>query len=502
MSLLTQPRCQREPSRIRSMTRACRSRSAVPTWGVGTSRSTHAKNSLARLHMEWALQQSVDSMMHRACSLSLLALVACRDATASKQRRSQPRSPAPPSPLPVGELAPASRLAGSAAEARSKRRGLRARRVQGGHVALEGHRRLRRRQTDRLSRRSASCRSRSSRRGSRTRSPPNKPPGCPTRCPGWKWAQQRFYKFTDYLKALGVDLHKVKEIHVYGPKLSQTIVVDRRRICCRQAADEFMFRFGGRRRRQADPARAAELRQRQAARQDQRRDDLHRQEAADDHARRHRARRRPIRSACRTTASRCAAACASISTTSSPRSSSARSSTRRRRRRRADGELALELRRRSSQRNGVDTSKVVEGWVIRDERRTEKIPWAELVEDDVLRELAGQGRRAARRQEARARTRSRCTRARIKPDELPVIQPDEECSPRPGGGSPHAGHDARRSREVRSGPGRADRGRPYHPGRTPGTAYPPVRTCHVPRTADRSSASSIGSCRLRWTVRR
>src|SRR5690606_15272403 len=27
---------------------------------------------------------------------------------------------------------------------------------------------------------------------------------------------------------------------------------------------------------------------------------------------------------------------------------------------------------------GVDSSKIVEGWVIRDERRAEKLPWAEL----------------------------------------------------------------------------------------------------------------------------
>jgi hypothetical protein len=41
-----------------------------------------------------------------------------------------------------------------------------------------------------------------------------------TNDPGWKWARQRFYKFTDYLKAVGIDIRKVKEIHVYGPKLA------------------------------------------------------------------------------------------------------------------------------------------------------------------------------------------------------------------------------------------------------------------------------------------
>jgi len=72
----------------------------------------------------------------------------------------------------------------------------------------------------------------------------NKPPGCPIeKCPGWKWAQQRFYKFTDYLKAMGIDPHKVKMMHVYGPKLSQSIAVTSKDLL-RPDADQFMFRFG------------------------------------------------------------------------------------------------------------------------------------------------------------------------------------------------------------------------------------------------------------------
>ena len=51
----------------------------------------------------------------------------------------------------------------------------------------------------------------------------DKPPGC-KECKSWKWSQQRFYRFTDYLKALGIDIHKVKVMHVYGPKLSQSVV--------------------------------------------------------------------------------------------------------------------------------------------------------------------------------------------------------------------------------------------------------------------------------------
>jgi hypothetical protein len=70
----------------------------------------------------------------------------------------------------------------------------------------------------------------------------DKPPGCPE-CPAWKWSQQRFYKFTDYLKAIGVDPRKVKVMHVYGPRLSQSVVVTGKDLMTKQA-EKFMFRFG------------------------------------------------------------------------------------------------------------------------------------------------------------------------------------------------------------------------------------------------------------------
>ena len=60
----------------------------------------------------------------------------------------------------------------------------------------------------------------------------------------WRWAQQRFYKFTDYLKAIGIDLHKIKEMHVYASKFAETIIVNKNDLLS-PAADGFMFRFGG-----------------------------------------------------------------------------------------------------------------------------------------------------------------------------------------------------------------------------------------------------------------
>ena len=62
--------------------------------------------------------------------------------------------------------------------------------------------------------------------------------------PGWRWAQQRVYKFTDYLKAVGIEPRSVKEIHVYGAKLSETIVATGKDLVGKDA-DEFWFHFGG-----------------------------------------------------------------------------------------------------------------------------------------------------------------------------------------------------------------------------------------------------------------
>ena len=61
--------------------------------------------------------------------------------------------------------------------------------------------------------------------------------------PGWRWAQQRVYKFTDYLKAVGVEPKTVKQIHVYGAKLSETIIATGKDLVGKDA-NEFWFHFG------------------------------------------------------------------------------------------------------------------------------------------------------------------------------------------------------------------------------------------------------------------
>lgn len=61
---------------------------------------------------------------------------------------------------------------------------------------------------------------------------------------GWRWAKERRYRFRDLVEAYGIDLAKVKEIHVYGPKHSETVIATGKDLRSK-AADGFMFRFGG-----------------------------------------------------------------------------------------------------------------------------------------------------------------------------------------------------------------------------------------------------------------
>lgn len=65
-----------------------------------------------------------------------------------------------------------------------------------------------------------------------------------TNDPDFKMVRQRFYRFDDYLKAIGVDLHTVKELHVYGPKFTETNISTAKELLSPRAKD-FTFRFGG-----------------------------------------------------------------------------------------------------------------------------------------------------------------------------------------------------------------------------------------------------------------
>jgi hypothetical protein len=61
--------------------------------------------------------------------------------------------------------------------------------------------------------------------------------------PGWRMARQRMYRFTDYFKTMGIDIKQIKELHVYGPKMTSTLIVTGKDLQLPEAKD-FYFRFG------------------------------------------------------------------------------------------------------------------------------------------------------------------------------------------------------------------------------------------------------------------
>jgi hypothetical protein len=62
-------------------------------------------------------------------------------------------------------------------------------------------------------------------------------------CKIWKWGEQRYYRFTDYIRAIGIDPKTIRQIQVQGPKETNTIVATGHDLM-QPKADEFMFFFG------------------------------------------------------------------------------------------------------------------------------------------------------------------------------------------------------------------------------------------------------------------
>jgi hypothetical protein len=60
---------------------------------------------------------------------------------------------------------------------------------------------------------------------------------------GERITRQRFYRFNDYLRAIGVEPRTIKEIHVYGPKLGDSTIATGKDLVSPAGAN-FMFRFG------------------------------------------------------------------------------------------------------------------------------------------------------------------------------------------------------------------------------------------------------------------
>lgn len=61
---------------------------------------------------------------------------------------------------------------------------------------------------------------------------------------GWRWAKERRYRFRELMVAMGLDPATIKEVHVYGPRFSETTIVSGKELMSK-AADEWYFRFGG-----------------------------------------------------------------------------------------------------------------------------------------------------------------------------------------------------------------------------------------------------------------
>lgn len=62
--------------------------------------------------------------------------------------------------------------------------------------------------------------------------------------PGYVIVKRRRYRFVDYLPAIGVDLKQVKALHIYGPKVTDSLVATGEELRSK-AGREVLFRFGG-----------------------------------------------------------------------------------------------------------------------------------------------------------------------------------------------------------------------------------------------------------------
>jgi hypothetical protein len=62
--------------------------------------------------------------------------------------------------------------------------------------------------------------------------------------PGFKMVKERRYRFTDYFKAIGVDVAAIKAVHIYGPRFTDSIVATGAQLRSKAGAG-LMFRFGG-----------------------------------------------------------------------------------------------------------------------------------------------------------------------------------------------------------------------------------------------------------------
>lgn len=250
-----------------------------------------------------------------------------------------------------------------------------------------------------------------------------KPPGCPIEtCPGWKWSHQRTYKFTDYLKAIGVDIHTIKMMHVYGPKLSETIAVTGRDLESK-AASEFTFRFGALVAGKAIPHVPAHFGNHRSPDKMAAvmiyvtkkppkitRDGIE-LDGVDQTGVPYYG--EPLRGGVRVYLDD------HLATVIKRQELDVKKATKA-----ADGELYWNVSTFLTD-NGIDTSKVVEGWVIRNDRRAEMIAWPELAKMSFSAGSQAHGGVLLGEKAVLANAIALHSR-HIQPSELPVIEPDEE----------------------------------------------------------------------------
>ena len=249
----------------------------------------------------------------------------------------------------------------------------------------------------------------------------NKSADCPE-CPAWKWAQKRVYKFTDYLKAMNIDVHQIKEMHVYGPKLSQSIVTTGADLLS-PAANEYFFRFGSDvagkalphvphnfgNRKQPDKITSVMIyikKKPPAITRDGVALDGVEQEGVPYYG-------EPLRGGVRVYLDD------RLATIIKRQELDVKTATKT-----PDGDLHWSFAQFLSSK-GVETSKLVEGWVIRDDRRKERIPWSELKAMSFSAGSQAKGGIFLGDNKLMANAIALHTRA-ITPDELPVVLPEEE----------------------------------------------------------------------------
>lgn len=248
----------------------------------------------------------------------------------------------------------------------------------------------------------------------------NKPPGCPE-CPDRKKSSMRYYRFLDLMTAYGVDVKKVKMVHVLAPKPSQTIAASGRDLQTPLAKD-FMFRFGsyigGKPLPHTPPGFGNEEtpdklvsvmiyinRKPPTITPDGLILDGVEQYGVPYYG-------EPVRGGIRIYLDDRLATMV--------------------KRQELDVKIAKQLPDGSFEwplqaflaSKGVDTSKVVEGWVIRDDKRTERIPWSELSKMSFTATSQGKGHIDLGDKKIVANALALHTRA-ITEDELPKIRPDE-----------------------------------------------------------------------------